>query len=82
MHIKCKGLWRTNLISYKWQLQIDQLKRSGRNLDELNECSWAGGSWKIMIPSSFPAILWNVNVKCVRNVNVKCVMSRKIPIEQ
>ena len=21
------------------QLQIDQLKRSGRNLDELNECS-------------------------------------------
>ena len=27
-------------------LQIDWLKISGRNLDELNECSWAGGSGK------------------------------------
>ena len=27
-------------------MQIDWLKRSGRNLDELNECSWAGGSGK------------------------------------
>ena len=25
---------------------MDRLKRSGRNLDELNECSWAGGSEK------------------------------------
>ena len=76
MHIKCKGLSMGNKSHQLqvWQLQIDQLKRSGRNLDELNECSWAGGSWKIMIPSSFPAILWNVNVKCV--------MSRKIPIEK
>ena len=29
-----------------WQLQIDRVKISGRNLDELNECSLAGGSQK------------------------------------
>ena len=29
-----------------WQLQIDQAKISGRNLDELNECSFGGGSGK------------------------------------
>ena len=27
-------------------MQIDWLKKNGRNLDELNECSWAGGSRK------------------------------------
>ena len=29
-----------------WELQIDQVKISGRNLNELNECSLAGGSEK------------------------------------
>ena len=29
-----------------WQLQIDWAKKSGRNLDELNECSLPGGSGK------------------------------------
>ena len=29
-----------------WQLQTGRLNRSGRNLDELNKCSWAGGSRK------------------------------------
>ena len=29
-----------------WELQIDRVKISGRNLNELNECSLAGGSEK------------------------------------
>ena len=29
-----------------WKLQIDRVKISGRNLDELKECSLAGGNGK------------------------------------
>ena len=29
-----------------WYLQIDQLERSGTNLEEPNEYSWEGGSEK------------------------------------
>ena len=29
-----------------WELQIDRMKISGRNPNELNECSLAGGSEK------------------------------------
>ena len=39
---------------------MDRLKRSGRNLDELDECLLVGRSgkqWKL-IPSPLPAILW------------------------
>ena len=40
-------------------------KKGGRNLDELNECSLAGGSGKqekIMISSPVPPSLWIVSV--------------------
>ena len=29
-----------------WQLQIDQVKRSGINIDKVNKCSLAGGIGK------------------------------------
>ena len=43
-----------------WKLQIDRVKISGRNLDELNECSLAGGSGKQGKQLfSFPSYLMN-----------------------
>ena len=39
IQIKCKSLMTTSLISYQSGMQINRLKRSGKNLDELNECS-------------------------------------------
>ena len=44
MQIKYKYLRRASLISYQSGNYIDRAKISGRNLDELNECSLAGRS--------------------------------------
>ena len=56
-----------------WQLQIDRLKRSGRNLDELNECLWASGSRKQKNNGSLSLPCYPVNSQC---------LPRKIPIEK
>ena len=48
-----------------WKLQIDRVKISGRNLDELKECSLACGSGKqkIIISSPVPSYESLVSVK-------------------
>ena len=44
MQIRYKYLRRASLISYQSGNYIDRAKISGRNFDELNECSLAGRS--------------------------------------
>ena len=74
MQIKYKSLSRTCFISYhSGNYKKDWEKRSGRNLDQPNEYSWAGRSEKtrkIMIPSPLSAILWIVSV-CLGKYRLK-----------
>ena len=46
MQIKCKYLRRTSLSAISLVTTNRSSKKGGRSLDELNECSLAGGSGK------------------------------------